>query len=433
MGALSAARRAAARRSRSPSLNTLSKRELVLGAEGEQDAVVGGRRLPARSRSSGRCAGRAMPSAIDPAPDGAWMTSCCPPALVEEAPRTTMVSRWGCSTRRAGRAVIHAPFGAGSIAPGAWPAQAHLPELRLRAAGGGHRRRRPALPRPPAQLPARERVRDGASLERRAAARDAALQAPMSPRAGAGTRAARLALSAARRAPRAAFLQRMRAETCSPPCSPPRLGCQDNAVGPIEIPDHPLVKETLRDCLTEAMDAQGLKRCSSPLQRQDPSRRRETPEPSVFAHEILNANPSCVSGRRAAGGSAGPAPVTLRRGLPRTGGRRGAPRSRGHRRRRRGGAARSPQRHELHDLLLDWRAPRGPCEDQAASWTGWLDELIAGQARRSARDGRADLLVAAERRRSPSRSGRRPTRARRDRAPARGAPVWSDRDGALSR
>src|SRR5439155_324485 len=97
---------------------------------------------------------------------------------------------------------------------------------------------------------------------------------------------------------------------------PAQLGCQDNAVGPIEIPDHPLVKETLRDCLTEAMDAQGLKRCLEALFSGKIRRvARETPEPSVFAHEILNANPYAylddapLEERRARA-------VTLRRGRP---------------------------------------------------------------------------------------------------------------------
>src|SRR5262252_588258 len=54
----------------------------------------------------------------------------------------------------------------------------------------------------------------------------------------------------------APYLQRMRAEDLLASVFPAQLGCQDNAVGPIEIPDHPLVNETLRDCLTEAMDAQ---------------------------------------------------------------------------------------------------------------------------------------------------------------------------------
>src|SRR5437870_4493682 len=122
---------------------------------------------------------------------------------------------------------------------------------------------------------------------------DAALQAPMFATRWRWNATRSLALvrwQGGRRVP--PYLQRMRAEDLLVSVFPAQLGCQDNAVGPVEIPDHPLVKETLRDCLTEAMDAQGLKRCLEALFSGKIRRvARETPEPSVFAHEILNANP----------------------------------------------------------------------------------------------------------------------------------------------
>jgi ATP-dependent Lhr-like helicase len=72
------------------------------------------------------------------------------------------------------------------------------------------------------------------------------------------------------------------------------MACQDNMTGDRErrIPDHPLVQETLRDCLTEAMDIEGL---TQVLQRIESGAIRciavDTPSPSPFSHEILNANP----------------------------------------------------------------------------------------------------------------------------------------------
>ena len=69
------------------------------------------------------------------------------------------------STRAGGmQLVIHAPFG-GPHQPrlGHGPAQALLPHLRLRAAGRRHRRRRPAVAGPAAQLPARQHLRSGAA------------------------------------------------------------------------------------------------------------------------------------------------------------------------------------------------------------------------------------------------------------------------------
>jgi ATP-dependent Lhr-like helicase len=90
-------------------------------------------------------------------------------------------------------------------------------------------------------------------------------------------------------------IQRMRAEDLLASVFPGATGCPDNHQGDtayLEPPDHPLVNETIRDCLTEAMDIDGL---SAILQRIDSGAIRcvaiDTPAPSVFCHEILNANP----------------------------------------------------------------------------------------------------------------------------------------------
>jgi len=87
-------------------------------------------------------------------------------------------------------------------------------------------------------------------------------------------------------------LQRMQADDLMAAVFPDAAACLENIPGDREIPDHPLVSQTVRDCLDEAMDLPGLMtvleqihagelRCVS----------RDTPEPSVFAHEILNARP----------------------------------------------------------------------------------------------------------------------------------------------
>lgn len=89
-------------------------------------------------------------------------------------------------------------------------------------------------------------------------------------------------------------IQRMKAEDLLGAVFPDALACQDNMVGERtrQIPDHPLVQETLRDCLTEAMDIDGL---IGLLRRIEANRITcvavETPSPSPFSHEILNANP----------------------------------------------------------------------------------------------------------------------------------------------
>ena len=87
-------------------------------------------------------------------------------------------------------------------------------------------------------------------------------------------------------------LQRMRAEDLLGAVFPEQTMCQDNRVGPVEIPDHPLVNQTLRDCLEEAMDLEGLREVLDKISRQEiRTVAIDTPAPSQMAHEILNANP----------------------------------------------------------------------------------------------------------------------------------------------
>jgi ATP-dependent Lhr-like helicase len=87
-------------------------------------------------------------------------------------------------------------------------------------------------------------------------------------------------------------LQRMRAEDLLAAVFPEQVMCQDNRTGPGVIPDHPLVNETLRDCLYEAMDIGGLKQILARLNTGEiETFTVDTPAPSPMAHEILNANP----------------------------------------------------------------------------------------------------------------------------------------------
>jgi ATP-dependent Lhr-like helicase len=87
-------------------------------------------------------------------------------------------------------------------------------------------------------------------------------------------------------------IQRMRSDDLLASVFPDVAACQENIVGDIQIPDHPLVKEVMKDVLTEAMDIDGLR---SLLQGIQEGRIRclavDTPVPSQFSHEILNANP----------------------------------------------------------------------------------------------------------------------------------------------
>ena len=87
-------------------------------------------------------------------------------------------------------------------------------------------------------------------------------------------------------------LQRMRAEDLLAAVFPEQVMCQDNRTGPVELPDHPLVKETIGDCLHEAMDMNGLAQILGRIESGAiETLAIDTPAPSPMAHEILNANP----------------------------------------------------------------------------------------------------------------------------------------------
>jgi ATP-dependent Lhr-like helicase len=87
-------------------------------------------------------------------------------------------------------------------------------------------------------------------------------------------------------------LQRMRAEDLLAAVFPEQVMCQDNRSGPVELPDHPLVKETMGDCLHEAMDIDGLAEILARIESGAiETLAVDTPAPSPMAHEILNANP----------------------------------------------------------------------------------------------------------------------------------------------
>ncbi|RPI48171.1 MAG: DEAD/DEAH box helicase, partial [Betaproteobacteria bacterium] len=87
-------------------------------------------------------------------------------------------------------------------------------------------------------------------------------------------------------------LQRMMAEDLMAAVFPDQLACAENIVGDREIPDDPLVHQTLEDCLTVAMDIDGFERLLAA--REAGSIRvvaKDVTEPSPLAMEILTARP----------------------------------------------------------------------------------------------------------------------------------------------
>ncbi len=87
-------------------------------------------------------------------------------------------------------------------------------------------------------------------------------------------------------------LQRMEAEDLLAAIFPDQVACGENIVGDREIPDHPLVNQTIRDCLEEAMDIEGLESLLASIEKGERTLvARDLREPSPLALEILNARP----------------------------------------------------------------------------------------------------------------------------------------------
>ena len=87
-------------------------------------------------------------------------------------------------------------------------------------------------------------------------------------------------------------IQRMQAEDLVAVVFPDQIACAENLAGEREIPDHPLVRQTIHDALHEAMDVDGLAALLERIERGEVAvHARDLPEPSSFAHEILNAKP----------------------------------------------------------------------------------------------------------------------------------------------
>jgi ATP-dependent Lhr-like helicase len=87
-------------------------------------------------------------------------------------------------------------------------------------------------------------------------------------------------------------LQRFRADDLLSAVFPETTGCLENHVGDLEVPDHPIVEQTVYDCLHEVMD---FDRWHSILSDRAAGQiefvARDTREPSPFCYELLNANP----------------------------------------------------------------------------------------------------------------------------------------------
>jgi ATP-dependent Lhr-like helicase len=111
-------------------------------------------------------------------------------------------------------------------------------------------------------------------------------------------------------------IQRMEADDLMAAVFPGLAQCQEHQTGPIEFPEHPLVRQTVDDCLGEAMDLGALESLLADIERGAVRVHvRDTTEPSPLCHEILNGKPftflddAPLEERRTRA-------ISLRRGLP---------------------------------------------------------------------------------------------------------------------
>ena len=188
-------------------------------------------------------------------------------------------------------------------------------------------------------------------------------------------------------------IQRMRAEDLLAAVFPAQVACQENASGPTEIPSHPLVTQTMTDCLREAMDVNGL---VSVLRRMEAGEirlhTRDTTEPSPMAHEILSAKPYAylddapLEERRTRA-------VMLRRTLPEDARDLAALNPDAIARVREEAWPDPRDREETHDALLHFVAI---AEDRVVAWQERFQELIATGRAGVATAGGGRLWFAAE-------------------------------------
>jgi ATP-dependent Lhr-like helicase len=192
-------------------------------------------------------------------------------------------------------------------------------------------------------------------------------------------------------------LQRMRADDLLAAVFPAQVACADNmGAGPIAIPDHPLVGETMANCLHEAMDVDGLAAVLDDVaEGRITTHAVDTVAPSPLCHEILNSNPytylddAPLEERRARA-------VALRRTDPDLAGGLGALDAAAIAEVRTQAWPDVRDADELHDVLQSLgMAPEAQVD--AAGWTAPAAALVRAGRATWAHAGSLRALVAAER------------------------------------
>ncbi|HXH21173.1 MAG TPA: DEAD/DEAH box helicase [Dehalococcoidia bacterium] len=168
-------------------------------------------------------------------------------------------------------------------------------------------------------------------------------------------------------------LQRMRSDDLLAAVFPEQVGCQENLTGPLTIPDHPIIRQTVWDCMHEAMDIDGLLRVLERIEAGEIRlHARDTIEPSPMAHEILSGKPftylddAPLEERRTRA-------VTLRRTLPQDARDLGALDPDAIERVRDEAWPAPRNAEEVHDALLSLVAVR---PEDAWDWRPGFEELV---------------------------------------------------------
>ena len=190
-------------------------------------------------------------------------------------------------------------------------------------------------------------------------------------------------------------LQRFKADDLLTAVFPLQTACFEHRPPDVPVPDHPLVAQTVYDCLTEAMDVEGWEHVLTEVKEgRVKLEARDTREPSPFSHSILNANPysflddAPLEERRARA-------VTLRRTLSIDDMRNLAKLDMDAI--VRVSAEAWPvvrDAEELHDALLSMHALP---QREGADWKAWFDQLADDGRAALAVDTRVPLWIAAER------------------------------------
>jgi ATP-dependent Lhr-like helicase len=197
----------------------------------------------------------------------------------------------------------------------------------------------------------------------------------------------------------AAPLQRMKSDDLLAAVFPDQAACLENVQGERELPDHPLVEQTLDDCLHEAMDSAGWLEV---LRRIEQGRcrllARDLPAPSPLAMEILSARPYAYLDDAPLEERRTQAVMTRRWTDPASAGDLGALDVDAIARVRQEAWPEARDADEMHEALDDLACITAAEAEAIAGWPAWLNRLAAtGRACRLHIAADATLWVALER------------------------------------